>query len=490
MSASEHIQLPEVLDYIDGEFIPASVELPVWLENPNTGQRTQPQRASDPAAIERALQSAWACHESGAWAGLSVDERAGYLAAFSAELDKRKGRIAELDAFATGVIIKLTSLLNLIVTGAWHLAVEQMKGDWAYSTQTHQNGQPIHIHRKPWGPALALVAWNAPATFAAHKAANSLAAGCPTIVKPTEFAPYGCDIFAEAAHAAGLPRGAFQIVHGGAEVGRTLVSDRRIRAVSFTGGVQGGRAIASLCAQDFKPAQLEMGGNNPVIVLPDADLDFAAEGVVSLLTSLNGQWCRALGRLIVHESIQDTLLERVFARLDTLTIGDSCDFATGLGPMSHSGHLAKLRGQLATLEAAGGVAHAAGKLPDLTGHFLQPTLVTGVDARAAQDEIFGPIGTVHAYQTEAELLALANGTPYGLEAYIFAGDTDAAVKLGERVQAGEVKINGGTIMSLGLYAPRPAWGLSGMGEEGTLETYRFFTNTRVVGVEGMASLPL
>lgn len=490
MSASEHIEVPEIMDYIDGEFVRPSIELPIWLENPNTGKRTQTQRASDLTAIDRALTAAWQCHESGTWSGLPLEERARLLASFSAELDKRKARIAALDSFATGVIIKLTNLLNLIVTGAWYLAIEQMQSDLPYSTQKHDNGGTIHIHRKPWGPALALVAWNAPSTFTAHKVANALAAGCPTILKPTEFAPYGCDIFGEAAHAAGLPRGAFQIVHGGAEVGRILVGDRRIRAVSFTGGLEGGRAIAAACAQDFKPAQLEMGGNNPVIVLPDADLDFAAEGVVSLLTSLNGQWCRALGRLIVHESIQDKLLERVFDRLNHLKLGDSCDFDTQVGPMIHSEHLAKLRGQIARLELAGGKVHQGGKMPSLTGHFLRPTLVTGVDIRNAQHEIFGPVGTVHSYKTETELLALANGTPYGLEAYIFAGDTDAAVKLGERVQAGEIKINGGTIMSLGLYAPRPAWGLSGMGEEGTLETYRFFTNSRVVGVEGMASLPL
>jgi phenylacetaldehyde dehydrogenase len=490
MSASEHVQLPEVLDYIDGEFVRPSQQYATWLENPNTGQRVQPQVGTDAAGIEQALAAAWRCHESGAWADLPLDERADMLARVSAELDKRKGRIAELDAFATGVIIKLTSLLNLIVTGAWHLAVEQMRGDWSYSTQAHQNGQPIHIYRKPWGPALALIAWNAPATFAAHKAASALAAGCPTIIKPTEWAPYACDLFAEAAHAAGMPRGALQVVHGGAAVGRALVSDRRVRAVSFTGGVEGGRSIAALCAQDFKPAQLEMGGNNPVMVLPDADLEFAAEGVVSLLTSLNGQWCRALGRLIVHESVYEALMARVMARLDALVIGDSCDPDTQLGPMIHSGHLAKLRTQLSQLEAAGGVLHRAGTLPNLGGHFLQPTLVSGVGIEAAQDEIFGPIGTVHRYRTTDELLALANGTPYGLEAYIFAGDTDEAQRLGQRVQAGEVKINGGTILSLGLYAPRPAWGISGMGEEGTLETYRFFTNTRVVGVEGMASLPL
>jgi phenylacetaldehyde dehydrogenase len=477
--------LPELIDLIDGELSQPSESLGVWLEDPNTGERVQEQKATSDAQVERALAAAWRVHQAGTWANLPSAERAGYLAAFSQELDKRKGRIAELEAQTTGAVIGITSMLQIIVTGAWFLAIEQLQSGWMYSTLAGPNHNTVEIHRKPWGPALALVPWNAPAPMAAHKVANALAAGCPTILKPTEWAPQGCDVFAEAAQAAGIPAGVFQLVHGNPRVGGNLVKDQRLKAVSFTGGLAGGRAIAQACAYDFKPAQLELGGNNAVIVLDDADLDDAADGIVNLLISLNGQWCRALGRLIVHAAIQTALLERVLARLAQVKLGHSLSPASQMGPIIHSQHLAKIRGQLDALLAQGGTAHSSTPLPtDLGGNFLAPTLVTGVSMDAAQDEIFGPIGTVHPFHTDAEALQLANHTHYGLEAYVFAGDEARALALGRQLHAGGVKVNGSTMMSLNLLAPRPAWGWSGFSEEGTQETFRFFCGTRVVGVEG------
>jgi phenylacetaldehyde dehydrogenase len=484
---SQSVRIPDLTDYVDGEFSTPSVELGVWLENPNTGERSQQQRATSDTQLEKALAAAWRVHESGQWAKMPIEERVGYLGAMSAELEKRKARIAELEAFSTGVIHRLTSLFGLITTGAWPLAAEQLKSGWTLSTLPGPNAHTVEVHRKPWGPALLLTPFNAPAPMAAHKLANALAAGCPAILKPTEWAPYGCDVFAEAAHAAGLPKGVFQIVHGGAEVGQKLVSDPRLRCVSFTGGLAGGRAIAQACAYDFKPAQLELGGNSAVVVLADANLDEAAQGVVSLMTSLNGQWCRALGRLIVHESLQDRLLEAVLERLGKLKIGDSVAMETEMGPLVHSGHLKKIGAQRDALLAKGGRAHTSARLPDgdlARGNFIAPTLITGVVSADAQDEIFGPVGTVHPFRTEAEALGLANGTPYGLEAYVFGGDEEGAMALAREVRAGGVKVNGSSIMSLSLMAPRPAWGLSGMSEEGTFETFRFFCGTRVVGVEG------
>lgn len=487
MLLSQSIQIPELIDFIDGEFSSPNEALGVWLENPNTGERVQEQKATSDTQLEKALAAAWRVHESGVWANTSVEERVGYLAAMSAELEKCKARIAELEAFNTGVIHRLTSMFGIITTGAWHLAAQQLQSGWVLSTLPGPNNHTVEVHRKPWGPALCLVPFNAPAPMAAHKIANALAAGCPTILKPSEWAPHGSDVFAEAAHAAGLPKGVLQIVHGGASVGGQLVSDARLRAVSFTGSLQGGRAIAQACAGDFKPAQLELGGNSAVVVLDDADLDVTAQGVVNLLTSLNGQWCRALGRLIVHESLEKPLLENVFAKLENLKIGDSVSMETEMGPLVHSGHLRKIAAQRDALLAQGGTAHAAGKLPTgelASGNFIQPTLITGVSSAAAQHEIFGPIGTVHTFTTEAEALALANGTPYGLEGYVFGKDEDRAMKLARQVRAGGVKVNGSSIISLSLMAPRPAWGLSGISEEGTAETFRFFCGTRVVGVEG------
>ncbi len=484
MTISEQIEIPPLRDYIAGQFSEPSQNLYVWLENPNTGQKIAQQKASDDDAVEMALQTAWECHQSGAWSGKSVEERVEILARLSAELDVRKERIAQLDALNTGVTIQLTSMLNVIVTGAWHLANEQLQSGWTHTQMAGTNDNLMQIYRQPWGPALLLVAWNAPSTFMAHKGSSALAAGCPTILKPTEWAPYGCDIFGEAAQAAGLPAGAFQIVHGGAVVGQRLVADERIKAISFTGGVAGGRSIAAECAKTFKPAQLEMGGNNPVIIFEDADLDEAATGVVSLMTALNGQWCRALGRLILPAAMQEPLLERVMDKFAQIKIGDALDFATEMGPIIHSEHLAKIKGQAQALIDQGGVAHSAGALPDLAGNFIAPTLISGVTSGQAQDEIFGPIGVILPYRSEDEMLYLANDTPYGLEAYIFTKDEERGMKLGARIHAGEVKVNGPSILSLGMMTPRPAWGLSGMNEEGTAETFQFFCNTKVVGVEG------
>jgi phenylacetaldehyde dehydrogenase len=475
------------MDLIDGQLTPPTLEMGVWLENPNTGERLQQQLATSSENVEKALAAAWRVHNEGTWANLSLEERAAYMARFSQELDKRKEDIARYESLTTGAVIGVTSMLNIITTGAWMLAIQQMQSGWDKQTLPGPNNHTVEVLRKPWGPALALVPWNAPAPMAAHKVANALAAGAPCILKPTEWAPNGCDVFGEAAQAAGIPNGVFQIVHGGPSVGGVLVKDRRVKSVSFTGGLSGGRAIAQACATDFKPAQLELGGNNPVIVLDDADLDEAAQGVVNLLVTLNGQWCRALGRLIVHESVQKSLLERVFGILSMVRIGDSLDFSSQMGPIVHSAHLAKIQGQLDVLLKHGGKAHSSSKLPRNKGNWLAPTLVTDVDPKHTQDEIFGPIGVVHPVKSDAEALALANGTPYGLEAYIFTSDEERGMRLGRQVHAGGVKVNGSTMMSLNLMAPRPAWGWSGFSEEGTAETYRFFMGTRVVGVEGALS---
>ena len=476
--------VPPLLDLIDGELLPPTIAMGVWLEDPNTRTPLQQQMATNEENIERALAAAWRVHASGEWAEMPVAERCERLAAFSAELDRRKDEIARREALTTGVILGLTSMLQVIVSGAWHLANQQLQSGWQRSSLPGPNNHEVEIHRRPLGPALCLVPWNAPAPMAAHKVANALAAGCPAILKPTEWAPNGCDLFGEAARAAGLPNGVFQIVHGGPATGSALVNDHRIRAVSFTGGLAGGRAIARACAEDFKPAQLELGGNNPVVVLEDADLDEAARGVAALLTSLNGQWCRALGRLLVHESIAAKLLERTLQMLREVKLGDSLSFETQMGPLVHSLHLEKINGQLAELISKGGTAHSVTPLPDLPGNFLAPTLVTDVVREDAQHEIFGPVGTVHTFATDAEAVQLANDTPYGLEGYVFGQDEERAMNVGRRIRAGGVKINGATLMSLHLLAPRAAWGLSGLGIEGTIETFQFFCGTQVVGIEG------
>lgn len=479
--------LPAQQDLIDGSICAPAGVREEWIEDPNTGERVQQQTVTDPEEIETALQAAWRVHTSREWSGRSVEERAATLMAVADALEPRCGRIAELESATSGATISTTSMLSFIVHAAFRLAAVQISEGVLSTRFEGPTGRDVEVDRLPWGPALLLCPWNAPAPMAAHKAASALAAGAPVIIKPPERAPHGTEALAAATLEVDLPDGLVQVVHGGPEVGAALVADPRIRAVSFTGGTEGGRAIAHQCAEGLKPAQLELGGHSPVVVMPDAEPALVAEGIVALLTTLNGQWCRALGRVIVPAELASDVLDATLAALAGVRLGSSLDPASTMGPIVHSSHLAMLRGRLDQLAGLGGTLHAPTPLPDgpLTGgNWLAPTLVTGVDPTHTRTEIFGPVATVHTYERLEEAVELANGTDYGLEAYVFGTDEDEAMSLARQVIAGGVKVNGASPISLHLMAPRPAWGISGLHDEGTVETIHFFGGNRVVGVEG------
>ncbi|GGO78472.1 aldehyde dehydrogenase family protein [Nonomuraea cavernae] len=468
------IRLPEPADLVDGGWAACADDLGFDLEAPATGEAASRARGSAAGRIEAAL--ATADRVAASWAATTPEHRAGLLDTAAAALAGRVEEIVALESFATGVPIRQTGPLGVIVHGAFALAAAQLREGLTLRTATREDGRPVEVHRLPWGPALCLTPWNAPAPMAAHKTASALAAGCPVILKVSEYAPYGTQLLAETL-AEVLPPGVFQLVQGGAETGARLAADARVRAVSFTGGLAGGRAVAAACATTLRPAQLELGGNNPLLVMPDAETGAAARAAAELLTSLNGQWCRALGRLLVPRARQAELVEAVGERLTALRVGDPLAADTEFGPLVHSAHLRRVR---AATEAAGGLATAYGSVPD-KGNFLAPTLITGTDLA---EEIFGPVAAVVPYDTVDEAVALANGTPYGLEGYVVGGDEERALSVARRIRAGEVKVNGSSVLSLHLFTPRPAWGLSGLGEEGTAETILFFTGARVVGVEG------
>jgi acyl-CoA reductase-like NAD-dependent aldehyde dehydrogenase len=467
-----------VKDLVNGTWAACSTPVGVNLENPATGEVIGPALGSSSSRVAAALAAADAL---GAWPA-TVDERADTLDRIAAAVAGAAPEITALESRATGVPIRQTAPLGMILAGAFALAASQLRLGVLTSTAIRDDGREVLVERLPWGPAACLVRWNAPAPMAAHKVANALAAGCPTILKPSEYAPFGTERLAEVIdtvlRSAGAPPALFQLLHGGADVGARIVSDPRIRAVSFTDGLSGGRAVAAACAYDIKPVQLELGGNNALIVLPDADEAVAARAAADLLTTLNGQWCRALGRLIVPAGRERAIADAVLAKVAALKTGAPDDEATDYGPLIHSGHRATV--VKARDELGGAVLSAPIEGP---GNTLAPSLVLGADPARTTDEIFGPVAAVHGYETVDEAVALANGTRYGLEGYVFGADEQAALAVARRVRAGEVKVNGSSVMSLHLFTPRPAWGISGYSEEGTAETLLFFTNPRVVGVE-------
>ncbi|MEH6549227.1 MAG: aldehyde dehydrogenase family protein [Pseudomonadales bacterium] len=478
--------MSQLQNHIAGQWQLPAKALAVQLCDASTAEPLFAQMESSPEQIENAIAVASDTHRRGVWTGLPAEQRALLLERVAAELSLRGEALAVTDSQSTGVIKSLTSRFALICAAAFKGAAQLVRQPPAIEQFAGPHGNLL-VERLPLGPAAIIAPWNAPAGITAHKLASALAAGCPCIIKPSEWAPLSGQIIMQAVEAAGLPVGVCQLLQGTGVTGAALTADSRIAAVSFTGGLAGGRAVAAACAQDIKPAQLELGGNNPLVVLQDANLDNAADNILTAMITLNGQWCRALGRLLIHEAIAEDLLGRVKARLAAVVMGDAQIASSQMGPIVHPGHLAHIKEAVAAYQALGGELHQPTKLPQLDGWFYPPTLITGLDPSQTLDEIFGPVVTVHTFSDDDEAVEIANGAPYGLAAYVF-GEERHCWQVARRIVTGITKINAVTMLNLNPMAPRPAWNLSGIGEEGTLETFEFFRGTRVIGVAGPNSV--
>lgn len=476
-------ELPEQINVIAGQIEAPAASRDHDLCNASTGEAIQSAAASSPEQAERALQSAHDCWQDGSWERTSPAERADLLDTIADQLSTPEiaERIAIADALTTGVIINATRKMSMLAPYAFRGAAQALRDGLLEQRLPGPKGE-IEQFRRPWGPALLVSPWNGPTAISAHKVASALAAGAPAILKPSEWAPHSAVFMAQVIAGLDLPAGAFQLVLGDRSVGKILLEDPRIKSVSFTGGLAGGRAVAEACSRDFRPTQLELGGNNPLIVFEDADLDAAAEGIAFGLVNLNAQWCRALGRLLVHASVKDALIERVLARLGEIRIGDALDTNAQMGPMAHARHKQDVETAIAARLALGGRARRNSTLPDGNGFFVAPTLIDGCDPADTEDEIFGPAAAIHTFETDAEALALANGPPFGLAGYVFSADEDRAFAFAREMRTGGVKINGYSLLALNGDAPRPAWALSGLGEEGRIQSIEFFSGTRVVGL--------
>lgn len=471
----------ELRNLVDGAWVEPGAPLPGLLRDANTGAELGPQAGSDAKQVEMALAAAQRVHETGVWGRLPAARRADKLEQAAAKLEGRVEAIARMDALQTGVVISLTRKIAAVCVMAFRQAAALLR-EPAAPPLAGPYGDLL-LERLPLGVAAVISPWNAPSGIACHKLASALAAGCPAILKPSEWAPGSAQIIAEAVAEADLPQGTFQLLHGAGDIGARLAGDERVAAVSLTGGLEAGRAAARACAEGVKPAQLELGGNNPLLVLQDADLEQAAEGVTTALTTLNGQWCRALGRLLAHRAIAEPLLERVEAKLQALRIGCSMEDASQMGPLAHEAHRERVAGAVERYLALGAGLVRGGELPALGGWFFQPTIVTGLAPEHTLEEVFGPVGAAHVFADDEEAVSLANQSPYGLAAYIF-GAEERSWSVARQLRAGLVKINGAGLLGLNPMAPRPAWGLSGLGDEGTRETFEFFRGSRLIGVAG------
>jgi phenylacetaldehyde dehydrogenase len=476
----------QLQNFIGDSWEAPAQQLSVELCDASTGTKLGMQMESSSDQIDRAIAIAYKVRRDNSWTNMPSGQRAALMLKVAEELSRRGQEIALADCQSTGVIQTLTAKFALICAGAFKAAADLITNPPSIEQFEGPYGELL-IERLPLGVAAIIAPWNAPAGITCHKLASALAAGCPAIIKPSEWAPLSGQIIMESLAAAGFPAGVCQLLHGTSQTGSELITDMRVAAVSFTGGLAGGRAVATACARDIKPAQLELGGNNPMVVLASANIGNVTDAIVMAMTTLNGQWCRALGRLLIHQDIADEVLTKVKEKLAMVKIGNAKTVDTQMGPMVHRGHLHQIRTAVEEYVKIGGQLHQVTPLPDLDGWFYPPTLITGLDSEQTQEEIFGPVVTVHTFSSDEQALAQANQAPFGLAAYVF-GDEDHCWQIAREITTGITKINAVTMLNLNPMAPRPAWKLSGIGDEGTLATFEFFRGTRVIGVAGKNQL--
>ncbi|WP_395656539.1 NAD-dependent succinate-semialdehyde dehydrogenase [Nocardioides sp.] len=340
------------------------------------------------------------------------------------------------------------------------------------------------VTHRPVGVAALVTPWNFPAAMATRKIAPALAAGCTVVLKPAPETPLTALALARLLSEAGLPDGVLEIVTttDAGPVVSTWLEDERVRKISFTGSTGVGRTLLRQAADRIVNASMELGGNAPVVITEDADLDAAVAGTMIAKFRNGGQACTAANRIFVHSAVAFDFLAKFGAEVEKLSVGPAVGGAA-IGPLINARALHRVTEavDLAVREGAR-ISHQAG-LPEAPGYFYPPTVLADVpaDATILREEIFGPVAPIVLWRDEDELLRQVNDTKYGLAAYVFAGDLGRAVRLGERIEAGMVGINRGLVSDPS--APFGGVKQSGLGREGARDGLREFQETQYLSVE-------
>jgi acyl-CoA reductase-like NAD-dependent aldehyde dehydrogenase len=433
--------------------------------------------AGSAADVDRAVAAAAAAQAG--WARRSGAERAELLHRIADAIDAHRDELTDLERACTG---KLAAQLRIEV---------DMSADYfryyagvlrALGGRTIDLGAGSHTYTRlePYGVVGVITPWNLPLNQAARALAPALAVGNTVVAKPSELTSTSTLCLARLASDAGLPDGVLDVVTGtGPEVGTPLASDPRVRRVAFTGSVATGRRLATIAAERLVPLTLELGGKSPQVVFADADLDAAVGAAVRTLTFNAGQVCSATTRLLVESSVHDAVVDRVVEATRHLEPG--VDF----GPMITAAQYDKVLDHFARTEAEGLVPAVGGSAyddgPGAEGLYVRPTVYVDVppDAPIAREEVFGPVLVTMPFADEADALARANDSDYGLVAAVWSGDAARGLRLAEHIDAGQVAVNGGPLT---VETPFGGFKQSGYGREKGLEALHDYAQVKTISL--------
>ncbi|GAA5012023.1 NAD-dependent succinate-semialdehyde dehydrogenase [Acinetobacter puyangensis] len=438
----------------------------IQVNDAATGEVLAWVKSHDRAAVESAI--ARSAIAQAAWKKQTALTRADVLWAWFNLIIEHKENLAQILTAEQGKpLAEARGEIGYAASFVRWFAEQARRVDGEVLSPTLAN-QRLLVIKQAIGVTAAITPWNFPAAMITRKAAPALAAGCSMLVKPAEQTPLTAYALEVLALQAGLPVDLYLNISGDAiEVGKTLCESDTVRKLSFTGSTQVGRILMQQCAPSIKKLSLELGGNAPVIVFDDANLDQAVQGIMASKFRNSGQTCVCANRIYVQNGIYDALVEKLVEAVAKLQVGDGRDAASTQGPLIDEDAVAKVQSHIADAISKGATVKIGGKRADIGATFFEPTILTDVtqEMKVSKEETFGPLAPLFRFEDEDQVVAMANDTEFGLAAYLFTQNTARQWRVGEALEYGMVGINTGAISN--EVAPFGGVKQSGLGREGS-----------------------
>ncbi|SDI71877.1 aldehyde dehydrogenase [Pseudomonas panipatensis] len=470
---------------IDGQWVDALSGKTFHSLNPALGEAWAELPDADEADVERAVQAAQRAFEAPAWRGLSATARGKLLRRLGDLIGARKEELAQLESRDNGKLIRETRGQVGYLPEFFHYTAglaDKLEGGTLPLDKPDMFAYTVH---EPIGVVAGIIPWNSPLYLTAIKLAPALAAGNTIVLKPSEHASATILELARLALEAGFPAGVVNVVTGyGPSTGAALTRHPLVRKIAFTGGAATARHVVRSSAENFAKLSLELGGKSPNIIFADADLESAVNGAVAGIYAASGQSCVAGSRLLVQDAVYDEFVARLIERARRIRIGNPQDDASEMGPMATEQQLAIVERMVAQAQSEGATLLMGGRRPALDGNgwYYEPTLLACArhDLTIMQEEVFGPVAAVIRFKDEAEALAMANDSQFGLAAGIWTRDLGRAHRLARDVRSGIIWVN--TYRAVSAMAPIGGFKNSGYGRESGIDSVLAYTELKTVWI--------
>lgn len=448
--------------YVNGEWSNFNLDK-IEVKNPANGEVVATVPNGGTAEAKKAADAAFQALKG--WSALSVYERSDLIWKWHHLINEHKDEIARVMTLEQGKPLKEAIGEMTYANGFLSWYAEEGKRIYGETIPSSQTNKRLFVTKQPVGVVAAITPWNFPAAMITRKVGPALAAGCTVLVKPAGLTPMTALKMVELADQAGIPKGVINIVTGkSSEIGNAWLEDSRVRKLTFTGSTEVGKELMKGSADTVKKISLELGGHAPVIVLEDANLDKAVEGVISSKFRNAGQTCVCSNRVYVHESIYEVFIEKLTEEVRTLKVGNGLDEGVDIGPLINQDAVDKVMSQIDDALNKGAKLEAGGKSKG--GFFIEPTIISNIDDSmlCMQDETFGPLAPIASFKTEEEAIERANNSIYGLAAYVFTENISRGIRVTEALEYGIIGLNDGIPST--PQAPFGGFKQSGLGREG------------------------